>query len=67
MGNCTITIHLTGSHHNKKHPKDANRMAQKFVDDLVTAGHNVEHASFTHGGRDDLLTVDYHFLFDKEE
>lgn len=55
MGNCTITVHLTGSHHNKKNPKDANRMAATFVDELKAAGHNVEHASFTHGGREDLL------------
>jgi len=55
MGSCTITVHLTGSHHNKKNPKDANRMAAKFVDELKAAGHYVEHASFTSGGREDLL------------
>jgi len=55
MGNCTITIHLTGSHHNRRYLADANRMAAKFVDDLKAQGHNVEHASFTHGGREDLL------------
>jgi hypothetical protein len=55
MGNCTITVHLTGAHHNKKNPNDANRMAAKFVDQLKDAGHNVEAASITHGGREDLL------------
>ena len=55
MGNCTITVHLTGSHHNKKNSTDANRMAAKFADDLKAAGHNVEHCSITHGGRTDLL------------
>ncbi|MGY3393458.1 glucan phosphoethanolaminetransferase (alkaline phosphatase superfamily) [Bradyrhizobium sp. USDA 3311] len=54
MGNCTLVVHLTGSHHNRKN-RDANRMAAKFVDELKAAGHNVEHASFTSGGREDLL------------
>ena len=27
MGNWNISIHGVGSHHNKQHPKDANRMA----------------------------------------
>jgi hypothetical protein len=55
MGNCTITIHLIGSHHNENNPNDANRMAAAFADELKRAGHNVEHASITHGGREDLL------------
>ena len=59
MGHCTITVHLTGSHHNK-HPKDANHMAAKFVDELKAAGHHVEHASFTSGGREDLLDPHTH-------
>lgn len=56
MGNCTIVVHLTGSHHNEDNPSDANRMAAAFVDKLKAAGHNVEHASITHGGREDLLS-----------
>jgi hypothetical protein len=60
MGHCTITVHLTGSHHNKGNPKDADRMAAKFVDELKAAGHSVEHASFTSGGREDLLDPHSH-------
>lgn len=56
MGNWTITIHGVGSHHNPEVPTDANRMTAKFVDELKAAGHNVEGASFTHGGREDLLS-----------
>lgn len=56
MGHCTITVHLIGPHHNSKHnTHDANRMAERFVDELKTAGHKVEHASITYGARDDLL------------
>lgn len=55
MGNCTIVVHLTGPHHNRKNPGDANRIAARFVDQLKEAGHTVEHASFTSGGREDLL------------
>jgi outer membrane immunogenic protein len=54
MGNCTITIHATGSHHNHGNPNDINRMAMKFADDLKAAGHSVEHASITHGGREEF-------------
>lgn len=56
MGNCTITIHLTGSHHNDDYHKDANRMSVRFVEELMAAGHHVEGASFTSGGREDLLS-----------
>jgi hypothetical protein len=59
MGNWTITIHGTGIHHNRETPADANRMAKAFVSELIKKGHSVEGATFTHGGRDDLLTCDY--------
>ena len=52
MGNWAITIIGTGAHHNKDYPQDANKMAEKFVDDLKAAGHIVESATFTHGGRE---------------
>jgi len=52
MGNWAITIIGTGAHHNKDYPQDANKMAEKFVDDLKAAGHIVEFATFTHGGRE---------------
>lgn len=55
MGNVTVTVHLTGAHHNRKNPGDANRMAAKFVDDLKAAGHQILAASVTCGGHEDLL------------
>jgi hypothetical protein len=54
MGNWNITIRGVGAHHNKKYPKDANRMAADFVKKLKEAGHIVSHASITHGGEDDI-------------
>lgn len=52
MGNWAITIIGTGAHHNKDFDGDANKIFKKAVDELKAAGQNVEHASFTHGGRD---------------
>lgn len=52
MGNWAIVVQGTGGHHNRNYPKDANRMAAAFVQDLKDAGHTVESATFTHGGRD---------------
>ncbi len=54
MGNWNITIRGIGSHHNRKHLEDANRMAAQFVADLKAAGHTVVAASFTYGGEDDI-------------
>lgn len=51
MGDWAIVVHGTGAHHNKDFPKDADRMTQKFVDDLIGAGHEVRLATFTSGGR----------------
>lgn len=59
MGNWTITIQGTGAHHNREYPRDANVMAAAFVEDLEAAGHDIESATFTHGGRDDLRAVPY--------
>lgn len=53
MGQWNITITGVGAHHNDDYPQDANRMARRFVEELRNAGHTVEHASFTHGGRDE--------------
>jgi len=55
MGNWNINIQGVGSHHNKEYPQDANRMAQDFVKALKAAGHHIETATFTHGGKDDLM------------
>ncbi len=63
MGNFNISIEGVGCHHNQNTPNDANRMAKKFVEDLEAAGHNITKATITHGGVDDLQTVDYS-LFD---
>ncbi len=64
MGNVNISIDLVGAHHNRNHPADANRMAQKFVEELKTVGHSVTKATLTYGAADDLDTVDYAGRFD---
>lgn len=55
MGNWNINIQGVGAHHNKDYPKDANVMAKNFVDELRAAGHCVEAATFTHGGKEQLI------------
>ncbi len=50
MGNWHISIQGTGIHHNEN-PKDANLMAADFVAALKAAGHSIEFATFTSGGR----------------
>lgn len=55
MGNWNINIQGIGAHHNPDYyPKDANKMAAEFVRQLIEAGHNVEAATFTYGGKNDL-------------
>lgn len=54
MGNWNITIQGVGCHHNKDLPQDADRMSKKFVEDLKSAGHTVESATFTYGGKEEL-------------
>jgi hypothetical protein len=51
MGNWNINIQGVGCHHNADFPNDADRMAKKFVEQLKEAGHTVEHAEFTYGGK----------------
>lgn len=55
MGQWNITIKGTGAHHNRDYPKDVDRMASAFVKELRDAGHQVEGASITYGGRQDLV------------
>jgi len=55
MGNWNINIQGIGFHHNENLPKDANKMAEKFVNDLKEAGHQIETASFTYGAKENLL------------
>ena len=52
MGNWTIVIEGTGSHHNNLDPSDADVMAMRFIQALEENGHHVEHASITTAGRD---------------
>lgn len=54
MGNWNINIQGVGSHHNTDNPTDANKMAHRFVHDLIAAGHCVQGATFTHGGAEDI-------------
>lgn len=54
MSNWHIAIQGVGPHHIKFRPGDANQLLSEFVKKLKAAGHTVEYATFTHGGRDDL-------------
>ena len=63
MGNWTLVIQGTGAHHNKPEVYgkdevngDADRMAKAFVRDLQKAGQNIESATITVAGRENLLT-----------
>lgn len=67
MGNWNISINGIGAHHNKKLAEDANRLAAKFVADLKAAGHTVSHATFTHGGEDNILDPSYIAARDQAE
>ena len=58
MGDWAIVVHGTGAHHNQDYPNDADRLAQRFVDDLIRVGHQVHLATFTAGGRTVLDTID---------
>lgn len=55
MGNWNINIQGIGQHHNSENPLDADLLATKFVAQLKDAGHTVEVANFTSGGKTDLL------------
>ena len=67
MGNWHISIEGVGFHHNVGLTQDANRMAKRFVQDLIAAGHHIHKASFTHGGADELQAVDYTSYEKKQE
>ncbi len=54
MGNWHISIEGVGPHHNENYLGDANKMAEDFVSELKGAGHQINKASFTHGGSEDL-------------
>lgn len=55
MGNCSMTIHAVGSHHNTGLDHDINKMFARFVDELKAKGHSITHAVLHHGGTEDML------------
>lgn len=55
MGCWNISIQGIGSHHNTNNPSDADKLAESFVSNLRASGHTIEAASFTYGGKTDLL------------
>jgi len=54
MGNWNINIQGVGCHHNKDNPTDADRMTKEFVEKLAKH-HIIEHATFTHGGKENSM------------
>lgn len=54
MGNYCIVIEGVGQHHNGDYEKDADRLAELFVEQLRNKKHTITHASFTHGGKTPL-------------
>lgn len=56
MGNCLISVHVTGGHHNGL-PKDIDQLAHDFVKELKFLGYSVTAATLTHGGESDLLNT----------
>jgi hypothetical protein len=56
MGNCIVSVHVTGSHHNGQ-PHDIDQHAAQFVDRLKAAGHTVTAAALVSGGEYDLLNT----------
>jgi hypothetical protein len=52
MGNCVISIHVTGGHHNGLED-DIDQMAARFVDELAK-NHNVTAAYLATGAAQDL-------------
>lgn len=51
MGDWHISIQGTGAHHNKDYPNDADKMVDRFIDELMAAGHSIKSATITYGGR----------------
>lgn len=52
MGNWNMTVNGLGAHGNKGYELDADKLFEKFVEDLKNAGHQIQYAAFTYGGRD---------------
>jgi hypothetical protein len=55
MGNWVIHIEGTGCHHNGKEEIDVDLLAPKLVEQLLKQGQLVETATFTSGGRINVM------------
>lgn len=60
MGNCVVTVRVTGSHHNGV-ANDIDQLAAEFVDKLKVANNNVTAAQLFVGGDYDLLNTTARF------
>ena len=56
MGNCIVSVHVTGAHHNGE-DYDIDQRAAEFVDKLKADGHTVTAATLVSGGEYDLLNT----------
>jgi len=66
MGNCLISVHVTGTHHNGR-DEDIDQLAAKFVDDLKAKGHNVTGSTLVSGGEHDLMNTTARFPLRSEK
>lgn len=60
MGNCIVSVHVTGAHHNGE-PYDIDQRAAVFVDQLRKDGHTVSAATIVSGGEHDPLNTTSRF------
>lgn len=65
MGNCLISVHVTGAHHNGLET-DVDQMTAKFVDELAKK-HNVTGAKLVSGGENDVLNTASRFPLRSEK
>lgn len=56
MGNCIVSVHVTGCHHNGIE-NDIDQLAADFVISLKAKGHNVTAATLVSGGELDLMST----------
>lgn len=61
MGNCLVSVHVTGCHHNGI-PNDIDQLAADFVLSLKAKGHNVTAATLVSGGEYDLMSTTARFV-----
>ena len=55
MGNWNLNIQGIGSHHNNGCASDIDEMAKEFVAKLIYHGQNVQSATLTYGGEENIL------------